>query len=228
MTETKKDIYARARKTMVETQIIPRGIRQKEVIDAMLAVPRHLFVDEGLISQAYSDYPLPIGGGQTISQPFMVAYMTEALKLTGTEKVLEIGTGSGYQAAVLSLIARRVFSIERVDSIAVRTRKLLDKLGYSKVIIKIGDGTLGWSEEAPFDAIIVTAATPSIPPSYHQQLSEGGRLVIPVGGEIVQELIKVTKKEGKIIRESLGGCRFVRLIGKHGWSELKEGREDIF
>ncbi|MBI5560501.1 MAG: protein-L-isoaspartate(D-aspartate) O-methyltransferase [Deltaproteobacteria bacterium] len=218
-----KDIYERARRTMVETQIIARGVRQKEVIDAMLEVPRHLFVDDGLWGQAYSDYPLPIGEGQTISQPFMVAFMTEALKLTGTEKVLEIGTGSGYQAAVLSLVAARVFSVERIPSIATRTRKLLDKLNYSKVIIKIDDGTSGWAEESPFDAIVVTAASPEIPPTYLEQLAEGGRLVIPVGGEFVQDLLRVTKKRGKITRESLGGCRFVKLIGRYGWQQEKSG-----
>ncbi|MBI5598688.1 MAG: protein-L-isoaspartate(D-aspartate) O-methyltransferase [Deltaproteobacteria bacterium] len=218
-----KDVYARARSAMVETQIIARGIKQKEVIEAMLAVPRHLFVDEGLKSQAYGDYPLPIDEGQTISQPFMVAYMTESLKLKGGEKVLEIGTGSGYQAAVLSLIASRVFSIERVTSVAIKARRLLDTLHYSKVIIKIDDGTLGWPEEAPFDAIIVTAASPEIPPVYMQQLAEGGRLLIPVGGEFVQDLVRVTRRQGRILRESLGGCRFVKLIGRYGWQAANNG-----
>ena len=215
----KKDGYARLRKKMVETQLLPRGIKDPKVLKAMETVERHLFIDEALVSQAYSDFPLPIGEGQTISQPFMVAYMTEALKLGGDEKVLEIGTGSGYQSAVLSLICRRVFSIERVHALAIRARKLLDGLHYSNVIIKIDDGTLGWKDEAPFDAIIVTAASPDVPKAYLEQLSEGGRLVIPVGEEFVQELVRVTKRNGRFAREDLGGCRFVKLVGKNGWQE---------
>jgi len=215
-----RDIYARARKTMVETQLIPRGVRDERVLAAMLKVPRHLFVDEALRPQAYSDYPLPIGEGQTISQPFMVAFMTEALKLTGTERVLEIGTGSGYQTAILAELSERVYSVERIPSIADRARKVLDRLGYSNIVIKIGDGTLGWEEEAPFDAILVTAGAPDVPPPYIEQLAEGGRLVIPVGGEFVQELVRITKKKkGRLVRENLGGCRFVKLIGKYGWQE---------
>jgi protein-L-isoaspartate(D-aspartate) O-methyltransferase len=202
---------------MVETQLLPRGIRQKEVLDAMLAVPRHLFVEEGLREQAYSDFPLSIGAGQTISQPFIVAYMTEQLELTGGEKILEIGTGSGYQAAVLSHIATRIFSVERISDIAARTRKLLDGLHYTNVLIRVGDGTQGWAEHAPYDAIIVTAATPEVPPALIEQLVEGGRLVVPVGSEQTQELTKITKKRGRIIKETLGGCRFVKLIGKDGW-----------
>ncbi len=214
-----RDIYARARKTMVETQLIPRGVRDERVLAAMLKVPRHLFVDEALRPQAYSDYPLPIGEGQTISQPFMVAFMTEALKLTGTERVLEIGTGSGYQTAILAELSERVYSVERIPSIADRARKVLDRLGYSNIVIKIGDGTLGWEEEAPFDAILVTAGAPDVPPPYIEQLAEGGRLVIPVGGEFVQELVRITKRKGRLVRENLGGCRFVKLIGKYGWQE---------
>lgn len=213
----KTDLFVRARKTMVETQLLPRGIRQKEVLDAMLAVPRHLFVEEGLREQAYSDFPLSIGAGQTISQPFIVAYMTEQLELTGGEKILEIGTGSGYQAAVLSHIATRIFSVERISDIAARTRKLLDGLHYTNVLIRVGDGTQGWAEHAPYDAIIVTAATPEVPPALIEQLVEGGRLVVPVGSEQTQELTKITKKRGRIIKETLGGCRFVKLIGKDGW-----------
>ena len=203
---------------MVETQLLPRGIKDAGVLDAMRTVPRHLFVvDESLRGQAYSDFPLPIGDGQTISQPYIVAFMTEALGLKGTEKVLEIGTGSGYQAAVLSMLATRVFSMERLSNIAQRTRKLMDSIGYTSVLIRVGDGTLGWPDEAPFDAIIVTAASPDVPPVYLDQLAEGGRLVIPVGGEYSQELLKITKKRGRTVEENLGGCRFVKLIGKHGW-----------
>ena len=216
----KNDIYERARHRMVETQLIPRGIRQKEVLHAMMTVPRHLFVDEALVAQAYNDYPLPIGEGQTISQPFMVAYMTEALGLTGGEKVLEIGTGSGYQTAVLSLLAEKVYSVERIPELAARARRILDRLNYSNVVIRVGDGTIGWPEEAPFDAIIVTAAAPRIPPAYIEQLSPGGRLVIPVGGELSQELLRVTRAEdGSLKEEDLGGCRFVKLIGREGWQE---------
>lgn len=215
----RKDIYARARKTMVEEQITSRGVTQKEVIEAMLTVPRQLFVSEALAPQVYSDFPLPIGEGQTISQPFMVAYMTEALKLTGTEKVLEIGTGSGYQAAVLSMCAERVFSIERISTIASRTRKLLDDLGYSSILVKVGDGTLGWADEAPFDAIIVTAGAPHIPEVLIDQLADGGRLVIPVGDEFSQELLRITRRGDTTVTERLGGCRFVKLIGKDGWEK---------
>ena len=213
----KKDLYARARKTMLESHLLPRGIKQKEVIDAMLTVPRHLFVDEGFRQQVYGDSPLPIGGGQTISQPYIVAYMTEQLDLTGNEKILEIGTGSGYQAAILSHLATRIFSVERVSDLAAKTRKLLDSLHYTNVVIKIGDGTQGWPEHAPYDAIIVTAASPDIPPALIEQLADGGRLIIPVGTEHSQELTKITKQRGRIIKEALGGCRFVKLIGKNGW-----------
>jgi protein-L-isoaspartate(D-aspartate) O-methyltransferase len=214
-----KDIYERSRRVMVETQLIPRGIRQKEVIEAMRTVPRHMFVEEGLHSQAYSDFPLPIGEGQTISQPFMVAHMTQALALTGREKVLEIGAGSGYQTAILSLLSERVFSIERIPTLAARARKNLDSLHYSNVQIRVGDGTAGWPEESPFDAIIVTAASPKVPKTYVDQLAPGGRLVIPVGGEFLQELLKITKKDGKTVKEDLGGCRFVKLVGRFGWQE---------
>ncbi|MEE9615155.1 MAG: protein-L-isoaspartate(D-aspartate) O-methyltransferase, partial [Thermodesulfobacteriota bacterium] len=178
---------------MVETQLVPRGIKQPEVLHAMGAVPRHLFVEEGLESQAYADFPLPIGEGQTISQPFIVAYMTEALKLKGTEKVLEVGTGSGYQCAVLALVAERVFSIERISTLASRARRLLDELHCTNVVIEVGDGTLGLPREAPFDGIIVTAGSPEIPETYVEQLAPGGRLIIPVGGEFVQELVRVTR-----------------------------------
>jgi protein-L-isoaspartate(D-aspartate) O-methyltransferase len=214
-----KDIYERARLQMVEEQLISRGIRQPEVLDAMRKVPRHLFVEEALYSQAYSDYPLPIGERQTISQPYMVALMTEAMELTGKERVLEIGTGSGYQSAVLSLLAGRVYTVERISTVAQRARRVLDGLHCSNVILRVGDGTLGWKEEAPFDAIIVTAAAPEIPPAYIKQLDTDGRLVVPVGGETVQELIKITRGAGEITQESLGGCRFVKLVGKYGWTK---------
>ncbi len=209
--------YSKARLKMVEEQIVARGIKDPRVIMAMKKVPRHLFVEEALQGQAYSDHPLPIGEKQTISQPYMVALMTEALLLKGKEKVLEIGTGSGYQTAILAELAEKVFSIERIRSLAIRARELLYRLGYYNFEIKIFDGTLGWVEVSPFDAIIVTAGAPNIPQSLIDQLAMGGRLVIPVGDAYVQDLIRVTKTEEGLKKEDLGGCRFVKLIGRYGW-----------
>lgn len=204
---------------MVETQLIPRGIKDRRVIEAMLTIPRHLFVpEEALWSQAYSDFPLPIGEKQTISQPYMVALMTETLELKGAEKVLEIGTGSGYQTAVLSMLAEKVCSVERISPLAARARKVLDSINCSNVVIRIGDGTLGWPEEAPFDAILVTAAAPEIPQCYIEQLNVGGRLVIPIGDIYTQVLTKVTKTAKGVIKQEMGGCRFVKLIGRYGWT----------
>jgi protein-L-isoaspartate(D-aspartate) O-methyltransferase len=204
---------------MVEEQVIARGIKDARVIGAMRKVPRHLFVEEALQDQAHSDRPLPIGEKQTISQPYMVALMTEALRLTGTEKLLEIGTGSGYQTAILAEIAKRVFSIERILSLTMKARTLLLDLGYTNIDVRFSDGTQGLPEESPFDAVIVTAGTPDIPQPLIDQLAMGGRLVAPVGNEEGQDLIRVTKTEEGIKRENLGGCRFVKLIGKFGWSE---------
>jgi protein-L-isoaspartate(D-aspartate) O-methyltransferase len=209
--------FPKARLNMVEEQIIARGIKDAKLIAAMKKIPRHLFVEEALQSQAYSDHPLPIGEKQTISQPYMVALMTEALLLTGKEKLLEIGTGSGYQAAILAELSEKVFSVERIRSLAIRARKLLYELGYFNVEIKIFDGTFGWMEESPFDAIMVTAGSPDIPQPLIDQLSIGGRLVIPVGDALVQDLFRVTKTEEGVKKEDLGGCRFVKLIGKYGW-----------
>ena len=209
--------FPRVRLKMVEEQLISRGVKDPRVIAAMKKIPRHLFVEEALQNQAYTDHPLPIGEKQTISQPYIVALMTEALELKGTEKVLEIGAGSGYQTAVLAELAQKVFSIERIRSLAIRARKLLFELGYFNVDIKIFDGTYGWVEEGPFDAIIVTAGGPEIPQPLLDQLGVGGRLVIPVGDAYVQDLIRLRKKEDGIHKEDLGGCRFVKLIGKYGW-----------
>ena len=209
--------FPKARLKMVEEQIVSRGIKDAKLIAAVKKIPRHLFVEEALQNQAYSDHPLPIGEKQTISQPYMVALMTEALLLSGKEKVLEIGTGSGYQTAILAELSEKVFSIERIRSLAIRARKLLYELGYFNVEIKIFDGTFGWIEERPFDAIIVTAGSPDIPQPLIDQLAMGGRLVIPVGDAIVQDLFRVTKVEEGIKKEDLGGCRFVKLIGKYGW-----------
>jgi protein-L-isoaspartate(D-aspartate) O-methyltransferase len=209
--------FPKARLKMVEEQIISRGIKDAKLIAAMKKIPRHLFVEEALQNQGYSDYPLPIGEKQTISQPYMVALMTEALLLTKKDKVLEIGTGSGYQTAILAELSEKVFSIERIRPLAIRARKLLYELGYFNVEIKIFDVTFGWIEESPFDAIIVTAGSPDIPQPLIDQLAIGGRLVIPVGDVIVQDLFRVTKTEEGVKKEDLGGCRFVKLIGKYGW-----------
>lgn len=209
--------FPKARLKMVEEQIVSREIKDPRVIAAMKKVPRHLFVEEALQSQAYSDHPLPIGEKQTISQPYMVAIMTEALLLKGKEKVLEIGAGSGYQTAILAELAEKVFSIERIRSLAIKARQLLYELGYFNIEIKIFDGTYGWVEEAPFDAIIVTAGAPDIPQPLVDQLAIDGRLVIPVGDAYVQDLIRVTKMKEGVKKEALGGCRFVKLIGKYGW-----------
>jgi protein-L-isoaspartate(D-aspartate) O-methyltransferase len=211
--------FPKARLKMVEEQIISRGIQDPRVIAAMKKVPRHLFVEEALQSQAYNDHPLPIGEKQTISQPYMVALMTEALQLTGKEKVLEIGAGSGYQTAILAELAEKVYSIERIRPLAIRARQLIHELGCFNVEIKIFDGTYGWLEESPFEAILVTAGAPDIPLPLLDQLARGGRLVIPVGDAFVQDLIRVTKTEEGIKKEDLGGCRFVKLIGKYGWDE---------
>jgi protein-L-isoaspartate(D-aspartate) O-methyltransferase len=209
--------FSKTRLKMVEEQIFSRGVKDAKLIAAMKKIPRHLFVEEALQNQAYSDHPLPIGEKQTISQPYMVALMTEALLLTGKEKVLEIGTGSGYQTAILAELSEKVFSIERIRPLALRARKLLYELGYFNVEIKIFDGTLGWMEESPFDAIVVTAGSPDIPQTLLDQLAIGGRLVIPVGDAFVQDLIRVIKTEEGVKKEDLGGCRFVKLIGKYGW-----------
>ncbi len=211
--------YAIARKKMVERQIRGRGIRDPKVLNAMLEIPRHLFVEPALESQAYSDSPLPIGFRQTISQPYMVGYMTASLELAGNEKVLEVGTGSGYQAAVLSRIVRKVCTVERIPELARRARRLFDQLGLHNIHLKVCDGSLGWVAEAPFDAIVVTAASPDIPEEYLQQLADGGRLVIPVGGRDGQLLKKVTRRGDRFTTESLLGCRFVPLIGEHGWAD---------
>ncbi len=212
--------FAIARRRMVEDQLIARGITDPRVIDAMRKVPRHKFVEQALENQAYQDAPLPIGARQTISQPYMVALMSEALQLTGSETVLEVGTGSGYQAAVLSLLADRVFSLERIPELARRARKVLDACGYTKVNIRVADGTRGWHDQAPFDAIMVTAGAPDVPQDYLDQLAIGGRLVIPVGDRISQILMRLTRTSAQEFKkEKLLGCRFVPLVGDHGWQD---------
>jgi protein-L-isoaspartate(D-aspartate) O-methyltransferase len=202
---------------MVDT-LAERGIKDEGVLNAFRKVPRHLFLDEALWPQAYSDHPLPIGEKQTISQPYIVALMTEALELTGTEKVLEVGTGSGYQTAILAELADQVYSIERIPGLAKRARKTLDQLKHTNVIIRIGDGTEGWRDESPFTGVIVTASAPDVPDPLLKQLAPSGRLVIPIGDEQFQDLMLYTKKGAdQYDQESLGGCRFVKLIGHHGW-----------
>lgn len=204
---------------MVETQISTRGIRDPRVIGAMLAVPRHLFVPPDLALAAYQDRPLPIGHGQTISQPYIVALMTELLMLTPGDRVLEIGTGSGYQAAVLANIAAEVISIERIEAVANRARAVLADQNVTRVSVVIGDGTEGYPPGAPYDAIIITASTPEIPPPLIDQLADNGRLVAPAGGREVQELIRLIRHGDRIDRESFGGVIFVPLIGRFGWHQ---------
>jgi len=211
--------YVRERERMVEEQLIRRGITDARLLAAMRKVPRHLFVEEALRDRAYGDHPLPIGEGQTISQPFMVATMTQLLRLKGDEKVLEIGTGSGYQTTVLAELARRVCSVERVPSLATRARQNLEALGYTNALVKTADGTYGWPDEAPFDRILVTAGAPSVPPPLFQQLAEGGRMVIPIGDSHSQLLSVVEKVGGQMRTATDCGCVFVKLIGRYGWGE---------
>jgi len=210
--------FAIPRERMVTEQVTRRGVRDARVLRAMGKVPRHRFVDEALSGRAYGDYPLPIGERQTISQPYMVALMTEALELVGHERVLEIGTGSGYQTAILAELCSKVYSIERIKGLADRAIRMLDSLGYYNVLVRVGDGSLGWREEAPFDAILVTAAAPSVPDALVEQLSPKGRLVVPVGDAYSQELRKGVKEDEGMHWTDLGGCVFVKLIGNQGWS----------
>ncbi|HOX35640.1 MAG TPA: protein-L-isoaspartate(D-aspartate) O-methyltransferase [Methanoregulaceae archaeon] len=205
------------RRRMVELQIKARGIRDPRVLAAMQVVPRHFFIPPPYDRAAYEDSPLPIGSGQTISQPFIVALMTELLELSPADTVLEIGAGSGYQAAVLARIAQHIVTIERVSSVAALAKKNLSGLAIKNVEIIEGDGTLGYPQKAPFDAIIITAATPEIPQPLLDQLKDGGRLVAPVGGREIQELTKIVRAGKTFTRSYHGGVRFVPLIGKHGW-----------
>jgi protein-L-isoaspartate(D-aspartate) O-methyltransferase len=210
--------FVLARQNMVEEQLVSRGIRDQRVLNTFLDVPRHKFVEEYLKYKAYDDYPLSIGYGQTISQPYMVALMTETLSPKPEDTILEIGTGSGYQAAILSRLCSTVYSIERISTLASRARKLLDELGYYNVHIRIGDGTMGLPQDSPYDGIIVTAGAPHVPEALVEQLKEDGRLVIPVGDQSIQDLKRFTRTKDGVKEESMGGCRFVKLIGKNGWS----------
>ncbi|MGM0550168.1 MAG: protein-L-isoaspartate(D-aspartate) O-methyltransferase [Bacteroidota bacterium] len=210
--EGQKDTFLRVRQRMVRNQISARGIKNQQVLKAMLKVPRHRFVPSAYKRMAYDDRPLPIGHGQTISQPYIVALMTEALALTPEMKVLEIGTGSGYQAAILSLLCKEVYSIEILAPLANEARVTLNELGYDNVKVKTGDGYQGWPEYSPFDAIIVTCAPEAIPEKLKDQLAEGGRMIIPVGGNLTQELILIRKKEGRLFQESVAPVRFVPMV----------------
>lgn len=209
--------FKRARQILVES--LSAEIKDERVLQAFAAVPRELFVPESLQQLAYDDRPLSIGHGQTISQPYIVALMTDALELTGVENVLEIGTGSGYQTAILAQLAKNVYSVERVPELAESARNVLSKLGYRNVEIKIAGDKLGWPEHAPYDAIMVTAGAPSLPETLIKQLKVGGRMVIPVGTRWEQELLKVTRGRYRNEIVSLGGCRFVPLLGKDAWQE---------
>ncbi len=213
------DEFEFLRRNMVERQIRHRGIRDERVLSAMLAAPRHAFVPIERISDSYSDTPLPIGEGQTISQPFMVAAMADALALRGHERVLEIGAGSGYQAAVLSFLAREVIAIEALPRLAAVARERMARLGYANVRIIESDGSVGWLPGAPYNAILVSAAAPSVPQPLIDQLREGGRAVVPVGDAESQQVLRITRRGGEAIRDKLYHCRFVPLIGRHGWPQ---------
>ena len=204
---------------MVQEQIIGRGINDGRVIAAMRKITRHLFIDPGIVNRAYDDSALPIGDKQTLSQPYMAARMTEALGLGGSEKVLEVGTGSGYQAALLAELCFNVFSVEKIRALSRKARTLLDRLGYQNIALHVGDGTIGWSEHAPYDAIIVTAAAPEAPQPLLDQLTFGGRLAIPVGDEQGQTLVRVSRTRTGFKEDRLGECKFVKLLGKYGWRD---------
>lgn len=211
--------YKHARERMIKDQLIPRGINDKRVLDAMSKVHRHAFVEKAISGEAYGDHALPISNKQTISQPYIVALMTQLLKLQGSEKILEIGTGSGYQTAILAELSEKVYTVERIRPLMEGARYLLNDLGYTNILFKHYDGTLGWPEFSPFNAIIITAGAPRIPGVLVDQLIEGGRMVIPVGNKVSQELIEVIKIKDGYRTVNHGGCRFVDLIGAHGWKE---------
>ncbi len=211
------DQYGTWRARMVQEQLVARDITDERTLAAMAEVPRHLFVDDAMRSRAYGDHPLPIGSGQTISQPYIVAYMTQALQLKGHEKVLEIGTGSGYQAAILSRLCAQVFTVERINSLLASARRVFDKLRYFNIRSKLDDGTLGWTDNAPYDAIIITAGGPIIPKPLIDQLADPGRLIIPVGDQSIQSLRLLTKQDGLVETEDLTSVRFVDLVGEYGW-----------
>ena len=209
--------FQKLREQMVKTQLIPRGITDGRVLAAMKKVPRHLFVPEAIQHMAYEDMALSIGGGQTISQPYMVAVMTELLSLRGGEKVLEIGTGSGYQAAILAELAGEVFTVERIAALADHAKEMFRELGYPRIQVKVSDGTLGWPEKAPFDRILVTAGTPRIPEPFLDQLADGGVILAPVGDRTSQQLLRIIRSKDTFKEEYHTPCVFVPLIGEYGW-----------
>jgi protein-L-isoaspartate(D-aspartate) O-methyltransferase len=211
--------FTRARERMVEEQLVDRGITDLRVLAAMAKIERHRFVAEALQVRAYDDKPLPIGERQTISQPYMVGLMTQVLELRGGERVLEIGTGCGYQTAVLAEIAATVYTIERLAVLAAAARATLEACGYSNVVTRVGDGSLGWAEEGPFDAILVTAGTPQIPRPLVNQLRVGAAIVFPIGEEELQTLVRIRKEEQGLREEYFGDCRFVKLVGRYGWRQ---------
>ena len=219
LTEPDIQAYAGQRRKMVEEQILGRGIKDLSVMEVLSRVPRHLFVNSSLQHRAYGDCPLPIGENQTISQPYIVALMTQVLDLKGGERVLEIGTGSGYQTAILAELASHVFTIERVKPLVKKTKELLEGLKYKNIVFKTFDGTYGWRDQSPFDAILISAAAPSIPKSLIEQLADKGRLVAPVGERESQDLIVLNKNGNKVMERKIGSCKFVPLIGKFAWSE---------
>jgi len=203
----------------VQEQLRRRDITDERLLAVMAEVPRHYFVDDAMRARAYGDHPLPIGAGQTISQPYIVAYMTQALDLKGDENVLEIGTGSGYQAAILSRLCQQVYTVERFNSLLAAARKIFDKLRYYNIRSKSDDGTIGWPENGPYDAIIVTAGGPIIPEPLIDQLADPGRLIMPVGDQHIQELQLLEKKDGQTTVSKLISVRFVDLVGEHGWGK---------
>ena len=211
--------YAGQRRKMVEEQLVERGVKNLSVLEAMSRVPRHLFAQDSLQHRAYGDTPLPIGENQTISQPYIVGAMTEALALKGEERALEIGTGSGYQTAIIAELCRQVFTIERLNNLSRKAQNILESLNYMNIVFKMFDGTYGWPDQAPFDAILITASAPEIPDSLVKQLGDGGRLVAPIGGADKQKLVVLTKKGDRVSRRDLVNCKFVPLIGKYGWPQ---------
>jgi protein-L-isoaspartate(D-aspartate) O-methyltransferase len=211
--------YVQARERMVQEQLVSRGINDPRVLRAMANVPRHLFLESELWDRAYEDHPLPIGADQTISQPYMVALMAQALELKGAERVLEVGTGSGYAAAVLSQLCAEIFTVEAVEELALKARTLLSSLGYRNVSVLVGDGTLGWEERAPYDAVVISAAAPCIPRPLLEQLSSPGHLVFPMGEKELQTLVRIRKDKTGIREEYLGECHFVKLRGRYGWED---------
>jgi protein-L-isoaspartate(D-aspartate) O-methyltransferase len=217
MPENEPDRWEAARRRMVETQIAARGVKDERVLAAMTDIPRHLFVPSTFREAAYNDSPLPIGKGQTISQPYIVAVMTELLMVKPEDRVLEIGSGSGYQAAILGKLAKSVITVERIPDVADMARENLSSVGITNVTVITGNGPIGYPGDAPYDAILITAATPSVPPPLVDQMAEGGRLVAPVGSRDLQELVRLTRKEGRTTRELFGGVVFVPLLGEYGW-----------